>query len=206
MKDVKLAIIYYSSTGTNHQLARWAEEAAKNAGVSEVRFRRIQETAPKEAIQQNKEWEKHFEATKDVQTASLDELEWADAIVFSTPTRYGNLPSQLQTFFDMTGGLWSSGKLANKVVTGMTSASNMHGGQETTLLSLYKTMHHWGAVVIPPGYTDETLFSAGGNPYGVSVTAKEGSLNDNIKKAVAHQVRRTLKFSGWIKTGLSQQE
>ncbi|MBK6265567.1 NAD(P)H:quinone oxidoreductase type IV [Marivirga sp. S37H4] len=205
MKDVKLAIIYYSSTGTNHQLAKWAEEAGKNAGVKEVRLRKVQELAPKEAIQQNEDWAKHVEATKDMPTVSLDDLEWADAIVFSAPTRYGNLPSQLSSFLDTTGGLWFKGKLANKVVTGMTSSQNMHGGQETTLLSLYKSMHHWGALVVTPAYTAEVQFEAGGNPYGVSVNPKSGGLTEAIKKAVAHQVERTLTVAGWVKAGMSQQ-
>ncbi len=202
MKDVKLAIIYYSATGTNHQLAKWAEEAGKNVGTKEVRLRKVKEQAPEEAIKQNEDWAKHVEATKDMPTASLEDLEWADAIVFSAPTRYGNLPSQLTAFLDTTGGLWFKGKLANKVVSGMTSAQNMHGGQETTLLSLYKTMHHWGAIVITPAYTSDAQFAAGGNPYGVSVSAKEG-LSENIKKAVAHQVERTITLAGYIKAGLS---
>ncbi|HER41184.1 MAG TPA: NAD(P)H:quinone oxidoreductase [Salinimicrobium catena] len=201
MKDLKIAVIYYSSTGTNYQLAQWAEEAAKEAGVGEVRLRKVKELAPKEAIAANEEWKKHVEATKDVEEASIEDLEWADAVIFSTPTRYGNLPSQFQQFLDLTGGLWSTGKLANKVVTGMTSASNPHGGQESTLLALYKTMHHWGSIVAAPGYTDGVMFKAGGNPYGVSVTAGKDNLNQNIKAAVEHQVRRTLKIAGWVVAG-----
>lgn len=204
MKNVKLSIIYYSSTGTNHQLAKWAEEAAKNAGVSEIRLRKAKELAPKEAIQENEDWAKHIEATKDVQEVSLDDLEWADAIVFSAPTRYGNLPSQLSAFFDTTGSLWFNGKLADKVVTGMTSSQNMHGGQETTLRSLYKTMHHWGAIVVTPAYTSDVQFKAGGNPYGVSVNPASGGLTPEIKNAVAHQVERTLTIAGYIKEGLSK--
>src|SRR5690606_25161605 len=107
MKNVKLAIIYYSATGTNHQLARLAEKAAKEAGAAEVKFLKIEETAPKEAIAENKDWQAHHEATQDVQKVSLDDLEWADAIIFSVPTRYGNLPSQFQSFLDTTGGLWA---------------------------------------------------------------------------------------------------
>ena len=201
MKEIKLAVIYYSSTGTNYQLAQWAVEAAKEAGVGAVRFRKVKELAPKEAIAANEEWKKHVEATKDVEEASMDDLEWADAYIFSAPTRYGNLPSQFKQFLDMTGGLWSGGKLANKVVSGMTSASNVHGGQESTLLSLYKTMHHWGAIVAAPGYTDEVMFKAGGNPYGVSVTAGKDNLTQNIKAAVEHQVRRTLTIAGWVVAG-----
>ncbi|WP_081210172.1 NAD(P)H:quinone oxidoreductase [Salegentibacter sediminis] len=200
MNKVNLAVIYYSATGTNHQLAKWAEEAAKNSGAGEVRFRKIKETAPKEAISQNKDWEKHVEAARDITEAGLDDLEWADAIIFSTPTRYGNLPSQLQQFFDTTGGLWSKGKLANKIVSGMTSASNPHGGQETTLMSLYKTMIHWGAIIVAPGYTDQCLFESGGNPYGLSVTAGKDSLDDKIKNAVTHQVKRMVDIAGKMKS------
>ncbi|NJY62688.1 NAD(P)H:quinone oxidoreductase [Salinimicrobium sp. CDJ15-81-2] len=200
MEDLKLAVIYYSSTGTNYQLAKWAEAAAKENGV-EVRLRKVKELAPQEAIEANEDWKKHVEATKDVQEASMDDLEWADAYIFSAPTRYGNLPSQLKQFLDTTGGLWFSGKLANKVVSGMTSASNMHGGQESTLLSLYKTMFHWGAIVAAPGYTDEAIFNAGGNPYGVSVTAGKDEMGEKVKKAVDHQTKRTLQLAQWIKKG-----
>jgi NAD(P)H dehydrogenase (quinone) len=196
MNKPKVAVIFYSATGTNHQLAHWAMEAAKEAGAGEVRLKRVQETAPQQAIDQNQDWKKYVEKHKDFPTVNLDDLEWADAIIFSTPTRYGNLPSQLQAFFDTTGGLWSAGKLANKVVSGMTSAANPHGGQETTLMSLYKTMIHWGAIIVPPGYTDPCLFEAGGNPYGASVKADGNTPGDNIKNAVKHQAKRTVEMAG----------
>lgn len=203
MNDLNLAIIYYSSTGTNYQMAKWAEEAAKNSGVGEVKLLKVKETAPEEAINQNEDWKNHLDKTKDVATAKVEDLDWADAIIFSAPTRYGNLPSQLKSYLDMTGGLWSKGKLANKVVSGMTSAQNLHGGQETTLLSLYKTMFHWGAIVVTPGYTDESIFGAGGNPYGVSSKAGTDNLNEKVHTAIKHQVKRTLEVAGWIKKGIS---
>ncbi|MDT0647804.1 NAD(P)H:quinone oxidoreductase [Zunongwangia sp. F260] len=203
MKDVKLAVIYYSSTGTNHQMAKWAAEAGEEAGA-EVKFLKIKETAPQEAINENEDWKKHIEATQDVQTAAVDDLEWADAIIFSAPTRYGSLPSQVQSYFDMTGGLWFQGKLVNKVVSGMTSAQNPHGGQESTLLALYKTMFHWGAIAVPPAYTNEVMFAAGGNPYGVSADAGKDNLNQEIHKAIKHQTKRTLELAGYIKTGLNK--
>ena len=86
--------------------------------------------------------------------ASLDDLEWADALIFSMPSRFGNLPSQMKQFLDTTGGLWAEGKLVNKVVSAMASAQNPNGGQEQTILNLYTTMYHWGAIVVAPGYTD----------------------------------------------------
>ncbi len=205
LKNLKLAVIFYSSTGTNFQLAKWAAEAGKEAGAGEVKLLKIAETAPQEAINENKDWKENIEAMQDVQTVSLNDLEWADAIIFSIPTRYGNLPSQFAAFIDTTGGLWSKGKLMNKVVSGMTSAQNIHGGQETTLISLYKTMFHWGAIIAAPSYSDPILFEAGGNPYGTSVTAGKDGLNDNAKKAVFHQAKRTLTIAGWVNSGLSEQ-
>lgn len=201
MKDVKLAIIYYSSTGTNYKLAQTAEKAAKKNGAT-VKLLRVAETAPKEAITQNEKWEKHYNATKNIPTVSLDDLEWADAIIFSVPSRYGNMPSQLGSFIDTTGGLWANGKLANKVVSAMTSAANPHGGQETTLLSIYKTMCHWGAIVAAPGYTDKIQFEAAGNPYGVSVSDGPENVTETIQKAVAYQTKRTLQIASSVKNGL----
>lgn len=204
MKDLKLAVIFYSSTGTNFQLAKWAAEAGREAGAGEVRLLKIEETAPQEAINENKDWKENMEAMRDVQTAALDDLDWADAIIFSVPTRYGNLPSQFAAFMDTTGGLWFQGKLANKVVSGMTSAQNIHGGQETTLISLYKSMFHWGAIIAAPSYTDPVLFEAGGNPYGVSVSAGKDNLNENARKAVFHQAKRTITVARWVKSGMDQ--
>lgn len=203
MKDVKLAVIFYSSTGTNFQLAKWAAQAGEEAGAKEVKLLKIQETAPQEAINENQEWKENIEAMREVSTASLGDLEWADAIIFSVPTRYGNLPSQFAAFMDTTGGLWSQGKLANKVVSGMTSAQNIHGGQETTLISLYKSMFHWGAIIAAPSYTDPVLFEAGGNPYGVSVSAGKDNLNEKARKAVFHQAGRTLTVAGWVRSGMN---
>ncbi|MGI8317060.1 NAD(P)H:quinone oxidoreductase [Halobacillus mangrovi] len=196
MANVKLAIVYYSSTGTNYKMAQWAQEAAESAGA-EVKLVRVPETAPMEAIEQNPAWKEHYLETKDaVPEAKVDDLDWADAIIFSSPTRFGNVPAQMKQFLDMTGGLWFQGKLINKVVSAMTSAQNPHGGQEATLLNLYTTMFHWGAIIAAPGYTDESLFAAGGNPYGTSVSVDgEANIKDDeqaAKGAVTHQVNRTL--------------
>jgi NAD(P)H dehydrogenase (quinone) len=204
MANVNLAIIYYSSTGTNYKMAKWAEEAAKEAGA-EVRVLKVPELAPQEAIESNPAWKAHVEATKDVPTVTHNDLEWADAIIFSVPTRFGNVPSQLKQFLDTTGGLWFQGKLANKVVSAMASASNAHGGQEQTILQLYTTMYHWGAIVVAPGYTDPSIFAAGGNPYGTSVTVDQnGNMIEDAEAAVKHQAKRTVQVAQWVKVGLAQ--
>ena len=184
MDKVKLAIIYYSSTGTNYQLAKWAEEAANEYGA-EVKVLKVPELAPQAAIDSNPAWKAHAEATKDVPVATPDDLAWADAIIFSTPTRYGNVASQMKQFLDTTGGVWAEGKLVNKVVSAMSSAGNPHGGQEATIKSLYVSMMHWGAIIVPPGYTDKSIYVGGGNPYGTSVTVDgEGKTVEDVREAI----------------------
>ncbi|MFP7493011.1 NAD(P)H:quinone oxidoreductase [Terribacillus saccharophilus] len=201
MENVKLAVVYYSMGGTNYQMAKWAAEAAKEAGA-EVKVLQVQELAPQSVIDANPAWKAQVEATKHVPVASSDDLEWADAIIFSVPTRFGNMPSQMKQFLDIQGGLWASGKTVNKVVSAMTSAQNPHGGQEATLLSLYTSMMHWGAIIATPGYSDPVLFAAGGNPYGTSVTVgQDGKMIEDVEAAVKHQAKRTVSVAEWVKKG-----
>lgn len=203
MSQLKVAVIYYSSTSGNYQMSKWAAAAAKGTGAIVKRVL-IPETAPREAIEGNEAWKKFREGeAKEETNATLDDLEWADVLIFSTPTRYGNLPSQVQAFFDTTGGLWFQGKLANKIVTGISSAMNPHGGQESTLQSLYKTMTHWGCIIVPPGYTADEIFAAGGNPYGTSATVdQQGQIadSDKIKAAIEHQVKRVIDIAAKVKS------
>lgn len=165
----KVAIIYYSSTGTQHALAKAVAEGAAAAGA-EVRLRIVEETAPDAAVDSNPKWRAFVDANKDAERATLDDLDWADAVVIGTPTRFGNVAAQMKAFMDSTGGLWFQGKLADKVYAGFTSAQNTNGGQESTLLALYHTFYHWGGIVATPGYNDQSVFAAGGNPYGPSTT------------------------------------
>src|SRR5690554_4533077 len=192
MEKVKLAVIYYSSTGINTQLARWAKAAGEEAGA-EVKLLQVTELAPKEAIESNPAWLANVKDTKDIPIATSDDLVWADAIIFSTPSRFGNVSSQMKQFLDLQGGVWAKGKLVNKVVSAMTSAQNPHGGQEATILALYTTMYHWGSIVVAPGYTDPVLYGAGGNPYGTSVSVnQEGNMVEDVQGAVKHQAIRTV--------------
>jgi NAD(P)H dehydrogenase (quinone) len=204
MSTIKLAVIYYSSTGTNYQLAQWSAEAGKQAGA-EVKVLKVQELAPQTVIDGNPAWKAHVEATKDIPVATPDDIVWADAIIFSTPTRFGNVASQMKQFLDTTGGIWFQGKTVNKAVSAMTSAQNAHGGQEQTILQLYTTMYHWGAIVVTPGYTDAAVYGAGGNPYGTSVAVDQNNkiVGDTAayQTAVAHQTKRVLTIAEWIKKG-----
>jgi NAD(P)H dehydrogenase (quinone) len=197
--STKLSIIYYSTYGSNVQLAKWAEEEALKLGA-EVRVRQIQELAPQAVIDSQPAWKANQDATQDIPVASSDDITWADAVLFSVPSRFGNVPSQFKQFLDIQGGIWATGKTVNKAVSAMSSAQNPHGGQEATLLSLYTSMYHWGAIVVTPGYTDASVGLAGGNPYGTSVTiGQDGKMIENVRPAVEHQVRRLLDIASKLK-------
>ncbi|WP_426448271.1 NAD(P)H:quinone oxidoreductase [Paenibacillus sp. S-38] len=205
MSKVKLAIVYYSSTGTNYQLAQWAAEGGRETGA-DVQIYKVEELIPDSVIGQNPAMKAHAEAAKDVPVVKPEDIVAADAIIFSTPTRFGNVASQMKQFLDTTGGIWFHGKTVNKVVSAMTSAQNNHGGQEATILSLYTTMYHWGAIVVAPGYTDPVLYAAGGNPYGTSVSVDQNNkIRDDeaaIRAAAVHQAKRVVTVAGWVKNGL----
>jgi NAD(P)H dehydrogenase (quinone) len=193
MTAVKLAIVYYSTYGTNHAMAQIAAEAARAAGA-EVRLLRVAETAPEAVVNAQDAWKAAAENQSAVPVATPEDMEWANAYLFSTPTRFGQATSQLRSFIDTLGGVWFKGGLANKAVSAMTSAQNAHGGQEATLLGLYTTFLHWGSVIVAPGYTDASIFAAGGNPYGYSHT-QGAELDDKAKAAIGHQAKRLVKIA-----------
>lgn len=195
--SVKLAIVYYSTYGTNHQMAEIAAEAARAAGA-EVKVLRVAETAPAEVVNGQDAWKAAAEKQSHVPVATPEDMEWADGYIFSGPTRFGQATSQLRSFIDTLGGVWFQGKLANKAVSAMTSAQNPHGGQEATILGLYTTFIHWGAIIAAPGYTDASIFAAGGNPYGYSHTQGK-EFDDNARAAIAHQAKRTVEIAAKLK-------
>ena len=192
---IKLAVIYYSATGTTYDVAKAVEEGAKAAGA-EVRFRKVHELAPEEAIKSNEGWSNHRMKTQDVPEASNDDLEWADAIIFGTPTRYGLPTAQLKQFIDGTGGLWQQGKLVNKIVSSFTTAATQHGGHETTIAALNNTFYHWGSIIVGPGYADPIQFQSG-NPYGTSFTSNNGELDpDEVAlNAAKFQAKRVVEVT-----------
>lgn len=194
MSTVKLAIVYYSTYGTNHAMATIAAEAAKAAGA-EVRLLRAAETAPEAVVNAQDGWKAAAEKQNAVPVATPEDMEWANAYLFSTPMRFGQAASQLRGFIDTLGGVWFKGGLANKAVSAMTSAQNPHGGQEGTILGLYATFMHWGAVIAAPGYTDPAIFASGGNPYGYSHT-QGTDLGEEAKASIAHQAKRLVEIAG----------
>lgn len=192
MTQARIAIVFYSTYGTNHQVALAAAEAAKAAGA-DVRLRRIAETAPADVVAGQEAWKAQLDKVQDIAEVSHDDMEWANGYFFISPTRYGAVASQMRAFIDTLGGLWFAGKLANKTFTAATSAQNTHGGQESTILGLYTTAMHWGAIFVAPGFTDPAVAEAGGNPYGFSTNA--GALDDKGRAAVAHQAKRLVEMT-----------
>ena len=124
---VKLAIIYYSSTGTIDAMARRAAEAAADAGA-DVRLRQVEELAPREVVEQQDAWREHVDATADEPRATPDDVVWADAVLFGSPTRFGNVSSQLKQFLDTLGPQWGEGLLADKTYAGFKGAHRARDG------------------------------------------------------------------------------
>ena len=189
----KLAVIYYSATGHGTTMAQRVAAAAEAAGA-EVRIRPVAETRDPASFAPNPAWTANYEATKDLPRATGDDIVWADAVIFGSPTRFGSVASQLRDFLDSLGGLWSQGQLADKVYAAFTSTNTAHGGQETTLLSLYVTLMHFGGIIVPPGYTDPLKF-VDGNPYGVSLIADHDNItqfDDATNNALDHLARRVI--------------
>lgn len=192
MAQPKIAVIFYSTYGTNHQIAQAAAGAAREAGA-EVRLLRIAETAPEAVVNGQEAWKAQADKMADIPVATPGDMVWADGYFFSAPTRFGQSPSQLRAFIDTLGGVWSQGKLAGKAITAATSAQNLHGGQEATTLGFYTTAMHWGAIIVPPGFTSEVIYVSGGNPYGYSAVA--GQFDAAGKASVAHQARRLVEVT-----------
>ena len=198
---VKVAVIYYSSTGTNTVLAQEIANTAERADAN-VRLRRAPELAPQSAIDSNPAWAENARATAHIQEATPDDIEWADAVIFGSPTRFGNVTSQLKQVIDQLGGLWAEGRLANKVYSGFTSSATAHGGQESTLLALYNTVQHFGGILVTPGYTDPSKF-VDGNPYGTSHVDAQGDnpVDETTKKAARIQAHRVVDITRALKAG-----
>ncbi len=163
----KVLIAFYSRSGVTEALADAVAEGARAAGA-EVRLRRAREFVPPEVMAKAKGWREAAEAMNASYAAPTEaDAGWADAIVFGTPTRFGAVSSELKAYIDSLGGLWAQGKLNGKAGSVFGSTSTPHGGNESTLISLYNPMAHLGLIIVPLGYADPALFKAG-TPYGAS--------------------------------------
>ncbi|HEY9696035.1 MAG TPA: NAD(P)H:quinone oxidoreductase [Trichocoleus sp.] len=203
MDTVKVLVAFYSRNGSTEALAKAIAEGAQAEGA-EVVMRRAREIVSPEVMQKAAGWIENAERMNALYEAPTEaDAEWADAIIFGTPTRFGNVSSELKAYIDSLGGLWFQGKLVGKAGSAFTSTSTVHGGNESTIISMYHPMAHLGLIIVPLGYADPSLFKAG-TPYGAStVSGQENTppTADDIEvarfqgKRVA-QVARALKAAG----------
>jgi NAD(P)H dehydrogenase (quinone) len=203
MDPVKVLIAFYSRNGSTEALAKSIAEGARLSGA-EVRLRRARDFVAEEIIQQVPGWAANRDRMyKEYEAPTEADAEWADAIILGTPTRFGNVSAELKAYIDSLGGLWFQGKLNGKAGSAFTSSSTPHGGNETTITSLYTPMAHLGFILVPLGYADPAMFKAG-TPYGASsVSGQDGAppTADDLEVArfqgrrVTH-VARVLKAAG----------
>lgn len=190
-RPARIAVIYYSARGNVRALAHAVAEGASAEGA-EVRLRHVAELQQEMAISAKQYWGRHRSGAEEEAEARLEDIDWADGIAFGTPTRFGNVSAQLKVFLDLAGEMWQQGKLVDTVGTAFTSSQTEHGGQESTILALNNTLYHWGAIVLPLGYTVREVFNSGGNPYGASFTSgrrTNGPDEDTLLVARAQGVR-----------------
>lgn len=165
----KVLVLYYSSYGHIEEMAGAVAEGARAAGA-EVAVKRVPETVPQEIAEQS-----HYKRDQAAPVATVDELSEYDAILFGTPTRYGNMAGQMKSFIDQTGGLWAQGKLNGKVAGVFTSTATQHGGQESTILTFLPVLMHLGFVIVGLPYSFQAQMGVdavmGNSPYGASTIA-----------------------------------
>ena len=204
---VNVLIAFYSRGGVTEALAKEIAAGAEAAGAT-VRLRRAREVVGPEVMAQAPGWAENAARMNEAYPApTAEDATWADAIVFGSPTRFGSSSSELKAYIDSLGGLWFGGKLNGKAGSTFTSTSSPHGGNESTLISLYNPMAHLGLIIVPLGYADPAMFAAG-TPYGASaVSGQNGAPPTSEDVAVARfqgrrvtQVAAALKAAGMTQT------
>jgi len=195
MNSVNVAVVYYSATGHVAEIARELADTAEKSGA-EVRLRRVAELAPREVVESQPAWAANEAATADIPLAAVEDVLWADAVLFGSPTRFGNVAAQLKQFLDTLGGAWKKGELADKVYSAFASTGSPHGGNESTLLALMHSFHHFGGIVVAPGFTHPDKF-ADGNPYGTAHHDAGGTLpvGDVTRNAARVQAERVVRIA-----------
>lgn len=199
----KILVVFYSMYGNTAKLARAVAEGAMEVKGTEVRIRQVEDLLPKEAIEGDPRIKAVKEELAEIKIASNDDLKWADGVLFGSPTRYGNMCSQLKQYLDRTGQLWVEGALIGKPAGVFTSTSTQHGGQETTLITMMVPLLHHGMIILGVPYSEQMLFSlelGGGSPYGASSisgptaenppTEKDLAIARNLGKRVAEAAKK----------------
>lgn len=204
---MKILLVYYSMYGHIRKMVEAAAEGARSVEGAEVKICRVPETLSDEVLEKMGATEAQKQMA-DVPVCTVDELAEADAIIFGTPTRFGNMIGQMRQFLDATGGLWQKGSLVGKVGSVITSSATQHGGQESTILSFHITLLHQGMIIVGLPYsfqgqmrTDEIT---GGSPYGASTIAgADGSRtpSDNELEAARYQGRHVAEIAKKLAVG-----
>lgn len=173
----RILVLYYSMYGNNFLMAKAVSQGIEEAG-GEVVLRTVPELVPQKVIDSDERMRKAKEAQKGIPVAKPEELENIDGIILGSPTRFGNMCSQLRNFLDQTGGLWMKGALIGKPAGVFCCTASLHGGQETTLISMMFTLLHHGAIIVGVPYSVKELVETkkGGTPYGP--TAVVGPMAD----------------------------
>ena len=171
---MKISVVFYSMYGHIYRMAEAVAEGARSVKGAEVKLVQVPETLPAEVIEKMGAVEAKKAFAK-VPIATLDDLSGADAVIFGTPTRFGNMCGQMRAFLDSTGGLWVQGSLIGKAGSVFTSSNTQHGGQESTILSFHITLLHQGMVIVGMPYSEKRQMTmdeiTGGSPYGASTIA-----------------------------------
>jgi NAD(P)H dehydrogenase (quinone) len=172
--DMKIQVVFYSMYGHIYRMAEAVADGARQIGGADVALFRVPELVPEDALQ--KSGAKAAQAAfAQVPIIEPDQLADADAILFGTPTRFGNMCAQMRNFLDRTTGLWLNGKLIGKVGSVFASTASQHGGQETTITSFHTTLLHHGMIIVGVPYAEPRLMQmdeiSGGTPYGATTLA-----------------------------------
>jgi NAD(P)H dehydrogenase (quinone) len=166
----RILVLYYSMYGHVETLAKAVAEGARSVEGVNVTIKRVPELMPEEAARKA-----GAKLEQEAPIATIDELAGYDAIIFGTPTRFGNMAAQMRNFLDQTGGLWVKGSLVGKIGSVFTSTATQHGGQETTITSFHSTLLHHGMIIIGVPYSCQALLNmneiTGGSPYGAGTLA-----------------------------------
>ncbi len=195
-------IAFYSRNGSTEALAKAVAEGAQAAGA-DVRLRRVRDIVGPEVMAMAPGWaENSARMHAEYQAPTTDDCEWADGIVFGSPTRFGIVTAELKSFIDSLGGLWFQGKLLGKAGGVFSATATTHGGAETTILSMFSVLSHLGLIIVPNGYGDPITFQAG-TPYGAH-TAVDGQYvkapHENDLAVARYQGQRMAKVAGALKT------
>jgi NAD(P)H dehydrogenase (quinone) len=199
-EQTKVLIAFYSRNGSTAALAEAVAEGARAAGA-DVKLRRVDEFVSDAVIASAPGWSESRERLKAPYPApSPADAAEADAIIFGTPTRFGNVSAELKSYIDSLGGLWAKGALNGKAGSAFVSTSTLHGGKETTLLTLYAPMAHLGLIIVPTGYTDPIFFQTA-TPYGASTSSGQTNEPPTEGELVAarHQGRRVAETATALK-------